>query len=88
MTKAKVKCEDDLVAKRASEEGLGPVQADCIYPMKLFKQLTGLQDYSIRQVRRRGMRVLKCGKHNFVLGSDFIEFLVRENEPQAPGRNN
>lgn len=76
------------MAKNSTNEELGPVQANCIYPLSLFQRLTGLKQHAMRQARRRGLRILKCGRHNFVLGSDFIEFLVQENQPVSSEQNN
>lgn len=56
---------------------LGPVSIHEIYPLEVFKQLTGLAGAALRTARRApcGLRVLKVGRRRFIRGSDFAAYL-------------
>jgi hypothetical protein len=62
------------LAKRL--ETLGAISVDATYPLEVFKPLSGLNDWALRQARRAGLRVLTLGRCRFVRGCDFHEFLA------------
>ena len=45
--------------------------------MDVFMKHVGLSRHALRTARRRGLRVLRTGGRAFVLGSDFIDYLIR-----------
>jgi len=58
---------------------LGEIRADSLYPLPTFMRLSGLNSWALRELRRRGMPILKARKRKFVSGKSFIEWLVNYN---------
>ena len=56
---------------------LGSISVDAIYPLEVFKALTGLAGWALRQARRAHppLRIVKVGRRSFVRGSDFAAYL-------------
>lgn len=53
----------------------GTINANEAYSMPEFCRRTGLREWTIREARRDGLRVVKVGKKPFVMGSDWLEYL-------------
>ncbi len=68
---------DDKPAKD-TPKGLAPISSAETYPLEIFKKLTGQGDWAMRQLRRAGLKVRKVGQRSYVRGSDWHEFLARE----------
>ena len=64
---------------------LGPIHADEALPLRTFMARTGLKDWAIRSLRRRGLKVRRVGENGggagFVLGEDWIAFLREHTDP-------
>jgi len=56
---------------------LAPIQANTLYPLTVFEQVSGLGKHAMRQARKQGLSVMHIGGRSFVDGSEFINF-VRE----------
>jgi hypothetical protein len=52
-----------------------PIDAFAIYPLELFKGMTGLDVAAMREARRNGLKVHKVGRRHFVRGEDFHDYL-------------
>lgn len=59
-----------------------PIDPNSIYPLKHFQQVSGLKDQALRTARSRGLQVRRCGNRCFVLGRDFLQYLVEQGGPQ------
>ncbi len=57
------------------------ISTDVIYPLNLFKQITGFHDTAMRTARSNGLRVLHAGGRGFVVGADFRDYLIKVNGP-------
>jgi hypothetical protein len=49
-----------------------------LYPAREFRRLAIFGDFSWRKLKRQGMRVLRWDKKEFVLGQDFLDFLINQ----------
>ena len=58
--------------------GLAAINVNEVYPLPLFKQLTGQADWGMRQLRRRGLKVRYVGGKAFVRGRDWFDFLEKD----------
>jgi hypothetical protein len=52
------------------------------YRLDEFRRRMGLGDLAFREVRRRGLRVVKIGKRVYVRGKDWMDFVDRVAEGQ------
>lgn len=68
---------DDAVARVV---GLGPIEPQVLYPLRVLQQLLGWGDSATRSARRAGLSIKRFGNLYFVLGSDVIEFLTSKAE--------
>lgn len=69
---------------RQLEEGRGPIERGKDYPIALFKQLTGLMDYAIRQRQQQGLKVRVIGNERRIIGDDWLDFMESQ-EPEKVG---
>ena len=64
----------------------GPIFNGGIYPLSVFRAMTGLGEEAMREARRRGLVVRQVGSRRFVTGQDFWAFLTSlQNERPYPG---
>ncbi len=70
----------NTTAKASLNANLGAVSTSEVYPLEVFKRLTGLDTWAIRRARRDGLRVVKVGRRQYVRGSSFAEFLAGREE--------
>ena len=61
------------------------IEATKLYPLPVFKKITGLGLWAMRTARRNGLRVRYVGGKAFVMGSDFLDYLDRINTEDAAG---
>ncbi len=61
-----------------------PIQPGTLYPLQLFKQLTGLGNHAMRTARRQGLKVRYLAGRAFVHSDDFFEYLRRLDEQTEP----
>ena len=78
-SKTKTKLEP-VSAERVSRAKLGPIRADELWPKPALSARLGLGEHALREMRRQGLRTIRCGRCVFVLGSDLIAFLERSGE--------
>ena len=58
----------------AQSAALAPVLLGATYPLPLFKAITGLDNWALRQARRNGLRVVKVGRRHFVRARTLTPF--------------
>ena len=56
---------------------LGPILPEALYPLPVFYATSGIRRTAVRELRRKGFTVLRCGKRAYVKGSDFIDWLTK-----------
>ncbi len=56
---------------------LGSVRADEVMPSAEFRRRMGVGVKGWRHMLRQGLRAVQCGRQQFVLGADAIEFFGR-----------
>ena len=65
----------------------GHVAADEMYTVREIKRRLGLGLHAMRSARKKGLRVLRIGRCDYVLGADLIKFAEQTNQtdssPQA-----
>jgi hypothetical protein len=61
--------------KPSKDTALGAIQSDSVYPLPVFKKKVGLDAWSLREAKKRGLKIRKIGRRRFIVGSDFIEYL-------------
>lgn len=55
-----------------------PILADAAYPLDVFSAASGMKDWSLRQARRHGLRVIYTNGRGWVLGRDWIAYLEKQ----------
>jgi hypothetical protein len=66
-------------ARRGDEpanETLGVIRRDEIYPLPIFKRLSGLSDWAMREARKKGLSVRGAGNRKYVLGDEWYQYLA------------
>ena len=56
---------------------LGVIRADESYTLEEFMRRVGKKIAGMRSARRAGLRVLREGKQTYVLGRDWIDYLLK-----------
>jgi len=64
-------------ADKSPAPTVGFIRADELYTLKELKRRLEFKDATLRRARRAGLRVLKEGKRRYVLGRDWIDYLVQ-----------
>jgi hypothetical protein len=54
----------------------GHVGQDELYSLAEIRRRLGLGAHALRTARRHGLRVLRIGRNDFVLGKDLIQYAV------------
>ena len=67
----------------AQSASLAPVLLGATYPLPLFKSITGLDNWALRQARRNGLRVVKVGRRHFVRAQTLTPFWQRSQTARA-----
>jgi hypothetical protein len=62
-------------AVEKTPNSVGPIEPDVLYPLPIFKRLSGLNNHGMRSARRLGLTVHRFGRRAYVRGGDFISFL-------------
>lgn len=55
----------------------GVICADEAYTLEEFKLRVGKKNAGLRSARRAGLRVIREGKQSYVLGRDWIDYLLK-----------
>ena len=55
----------------------GTIQPDTLYRFDEAAARLGWGEHALRAARRRGLKVHRSGKRNFILGSDLLAFITR-----------
>lgn len=55
-------------------EHLEPIVVDAIYPLPEFMRRTGLEEASVRRMRKEGLIIRRIGRRSYVRGSDFLDW--------------
>ena len=64
------------------------IESSSIYPLRDFKNMTGLCDAAMRAARRQGLQVVRVGRNKFVRGSDFHKYLGQAKASDSAGGSN
>ncbi len=56
----------------------GTIRPDELYRFDEAAARLGWGDAALRAARRRGLKIHRAGKRNYVLGSDLLAFITRE----------
>jgi hypothetical protein len=70
-----------------SDLRIGSISAHELYTLETLELRLGLGAWALRQARRRGLRVLRCGARGYVLGSDVIAYLTGETGCRHPSKS-
>jgi len=63
----------------------GTIRADELVSLSEFRRRFHLGEHFIRQFRKNGLRLVRFGREDFLLGRDVIGFFERLGEQQAAG---
>jgi len=69
-----------MAKPRPTPIGFGVVEPQAIYTKEELLQRVGLRDDGYRAARRNGLRVVEKHRRVFILGSDWIEYVTREDD--------
>jgi hypothetical protein len=56
----------------------GTIQPDTLYRFDEAAARLGWGEQALRAARRRGLKIHRSGKRNYVLGSDLLAFITKE----------
>jgi hypothetical protein len=62
---------------------LGPVYSAAVYPLDVFRSLTGLDAWALRTARRNGLKIRRCGRRGYVIGDEWISYLRSLDQDKA-----
>jgi hypothetical protein len=65
--------------------GIGPIEPHVLYPIDDLKARSGLGIAAIRTMRRSGLQVRYAGGRAYVLGKDFIDYVIKHGKSEKPG---
>jgi len=64
---------------------VGFVDGDRLYTLSAFKRILGITDATLRAARRSGLKVHRVHKHAYILGSDWISYvLASSSQSESP----
>lgn len=55
---------------------IGFIEPERLYTLAAFKQRLGISDSTLRAARRNGLKVHRVHKHAYILGSDWIAYVL------------
>jgi hypothetical protein len=58
----------------------GVIEAGAAYTLAEFRERSGMGEWAVRKARHAGLRVRRVGNVWWVLGSDFLAWLARQDE--------
>jgi len=58
-----------------AQASLSPIEPGVLYPLPLFKQITGFGNHAMRTARANGLKVRRLGGRAFVHGTDFLGYV-------------
>ena len=59
---------------------LGPIDKNSIYPLDVFRKMTGLKETAVRRAEKQGLQIDKLGNRKYVDGAEFQAYLKRSRE--------
>ena len=62
----------------------GIVESGKSYPIKTFREITGLGTMAMREARQKGLLVRRVGLRSFILGTDWLSFVEEHGKVVAP----
>lgn len=68
-----------------SDDALGVIAPDELYTLNAFARRLGIKAATLRSARRAGLKVYYVHKHAYVLGRDWIDYVLRTADPTATG---
>ena len=82
------KTERTLHGSAKQSAALAPVLLTAVYPLAVFREITGLDAWALRQARRNGLRVVKVGRRHFVRAQTLTPFWRKLESKQADKARN
>ena len=68
--------------ERRKQAALGVVSVHELYTLQEARRRLGWTESSMRSARRRGLKLLSCGKRKYITGKEILRFM--ESESQGP----
>lgn len=65
------------------DESAGVIHPDELYTLKAFTRRLGIRSATVRAARRAGLRVSYAHKQAYILGRDWIEYVLSSPERRA-----
>lgn len=59
------------------------IEPQSLYSLEEFKRVSGMGNWSLRQARKAGLKMLKIGNRKYVKGQAFIDFIEAQNAPKV-----
>jgi hypothetical protein len=72
-------------AKPTTPDTLGSIRADEVLPVRVMAKRLGMNVKSLAHAKREGLRTVKFGRFDYVLGRDVLAFFERLAQAQADG---
>ena len=66
-----------VTEKLKALEALGPIVRDACYPLPVFKALTGLDAWALRQAVRAGLKIIPVGRRRYIMGADWLAYVEK-----------
>jgi len=73
------------MAKNAGNETTEAIRKGELYRIAEAKARLRLGDWAWRRLRREGLRIIRCGRQDYVLGDDLINHMVRSRDTVNDG---
>ena len=83
MAVTKKKNKPVAVNREASRKTLGSILADAVYPTHTFCAIIGIHRETLAKWKREGLKVRSHNRTPVILGSDYIEWLKRDEVPSV-----
>ena len=64
-----------MSTKSQNKSTLSGIDSGTVYPLPVFRAISGFSDQALRTARRRGLVVRRAGGRAFILGEDFLRYL-------------
>lgn len=77
--------EEKRAALRVQQAAaLGALSVHEVYPLEVFKRLSGLGGWAMREALREGLVVVKVGRRQYVSGRAFANYLEAKADKESP----
>jgi hypothetical protein len=63
-------------SRKPAPAAYGSIRGDVLYRLDAAAARLGWGDHALRAARRRGLKIHRSGKRNYVLGSDLLAYIT------------